>query len=322
MIVAIVLALLTLGVASLGVACQPARLVEREPPRGQVFRVNLLAEVGYAPLLLMRESRLLERRVPGLSVEWKTIPTREAVHEALAFGGLDVATGPPSAFLLARARGVPARALAGVSELSAALLTSRPDVRSLRDLRPDDRVALPALEGQEHLLVRMAALRDLGDWRALDSRVVVRPRLDETPSRDVAVWVAATPFLERDLETPGVRRLGVEPDSREPGSTIIAYSTLALRDQQLALFAAFVDALGEATEAARRDPDATARLLTEREGLPLPAATLSRALRHPEARFSSRISGLERLATFMQHIGQIDRAPSTQELTFAGVEAS
>ena len=56
------LALLLAGTgAACGLAaCQPARFVRRDPSRRLVLRINLHGSAPYAPLLLMRERRLLE----------------------------------------------------------------------------------------------------------------------------------------------------------------------------------------------------------------------------------------------------------------------
>src|SRR5687768_15460254 len=68
--------------AALGLAaCQPARLVRRDPSRRLVLRINLHGSAAYAPLLLLRERRMLEEALPGLSVEWKVIPAAEDVNE-------------------------------------------------------------------------------------------------------------------------------------------------------------------------------------------------------------------------------------------------
>ena len=77
------------------------------------MRINLYGTAAYAPLLVMRERHMLEEALPGLSVEWKVLPTPEDVNEAVRDGGLDLGVGPPPAFLLAREAGLPVRLLCG-----------------------------------------------------------------------------------------------------------------------------------------------------------------------------------------------------------------
>lgn len=307
-------------------ACQPARLTAREQPRGQILRVNLGPGVGYASLLLMQKRRLLERRVPGLVVEWKSIPTAEGIDEALAAGSLDIAHGSLAQFLLARERGLPVRVLAGVAELPTAVMSRRSGVRSLRDLDLTDRVALPQPEGHEHTLLRMAAMRELGDWRALDRLVVPRPHSEAFTAlisrREITAHVAIPPYLDRELELPELHRL---VDGEEvmggPTTAVVAYTTPALRERQGALFAVFLDALRESADLARADPAETARMLAENEQIPVRTERLVRSLANPAVAFSMRVRGLPRLVTFMQYTDQIGPAPiSWRDLTFDEVE--
>lgn len=305
--------------------CQPARAVGRGAPRAQVLRVNLQGGIGYAPLHLMQARRLLERRMPGLSVEWKTISQPELIYDALATGDLDLATASPTAFLLGRERGLPARALAGVSEVPIAVVSGRADARALRDLRADDRVAVPAPDSHERTVLRMAALRELGDARALDSLIVARPHheaLLALGAREIAAQVTVPPFLDQALDTPGVRRL-VDGSEVIGGASpyVLAFSTPAARHERPELFDAFVDALREAGDLAARDRAETARLLSEGEEPWQAAPALARGLGRPGVVFSTRPRGLTRVAEFLRHTGQLERTPvSWAELAFDDAE--
>lgn len=320
----VVLCLLPAAYCLLASACQPARVIGREPTGGQGLRIGIQAGVGYTPLHVMQARRLLERRVPGLGVEWKSIATPEGVEEALASGTLDVAHGPPTAFLLARERGVPARVLAGVAELPVAVVGGRSEARSIRELGPDDRVAVPSFGGWEHTLLRMAALRELGDWQALDRLVVVRPHAEARAALlgrgEITAHVAPPPYLNAELEAPGTRRLVDLAEALGPGSAVVAYTTPALRERRSALVEVYLDALREAAELVRRDPAEAARLVPHDE-LQLPPDAMARYLaQSPGLHFSTRVRGLPRLAEFLELSGQLRRAPAWHELVFDDVQ--
>ena len=321
-------------VVILGLAgCQPARAVGRGggSASGQVLRINVQPGLAYAPLLVMQSRRLLERRVPGLSIEWKTIFQPDLVHDALASGGLDIATGSPTAFLLGRERGLPARVLAGVSELPIAVISRRGDLRSLRDLRVEDRVAVPSSDSHERTVLRMAALRELGDARALDRLVVTRPHRDALAALlgrgDLTAQVTVPPFLDRALESPGVRRL-VDGAEVIGGASpyLLAFTTPPARRERPELFEAFVDALREAGDLAVGNPAEMARLLAERahaEGEePRPAAAgVARRTDRGDVLFSAEVRGLTRVAEFLRHVGQLERSSAAWgDLVFDDVQ--
>ena len=308
------------------VGCQPARMVGRAPPGGQVLRINLQSGIGYAPLLVMQSRRLLERRVPGLSVEWKTISQPDLISDALATGGLDVATGSPTAFLLGRERRVPARVLAGVSELPIAVVGSRADARGLRDLGSEDRVAVPSADSHERTILRMAALRELGDARALDRLIVARPHSEALLAlmarREITAQVTVPPYLDQALDTPGVRRL-VDGAEVVGGASpyVVAFTTPPARQDRPELFDAFLDALREADELIVGDPGGAARLLSEPGEPRQTAPVLADRLRRPDVIFSTNLRGITRVAEFLRHSGQLERTSAAwADLAFDDVQ--
>jgi NitT/TauT family transport system substrate-binding protein len=216
-------------------ACQPARLVRRDPARRLVVRINLFGTAAYAPLHQLRERQMLEAALPGLTVEWKTIPAAEDVHDALRTGGLDLGVGPPTAFFLARDAGLPVRLLTGIAALPCAVV-GRAGLRSLGAIRKGDRIAIPDRDGLEAVMLQLAALRELGDARALAGNVVERTHADALAAvklgKDLAAHVAVTPFLELDLDGGGTERL---VDSRDLFGSLptaaLVYGLTSLRER-------------------------------------------------------------------------------------------
>jgi len=293
-------------------ACQPARYATREPPRGLALRINLLMYAPYAPLIVMQERALLQDRVPKLNVEWKLIPSADAVHDALRTGGLDVAIGSATTFLLLRDGGVPVRALAAVSELPIGVISNRPEVRRLQDLRPPDRIAVPGVGSHEASILRMAALREIGDPRALDGLLVGRSPgagLSDLRTRQlVGAQAAISPFLDVGLETTGFRRLD-DPVASPALTTILAYAMPDLYERRRPLYDAFIDALPEASTLAKALPGGLARLLNETEELDLSSPTLAGYLARPAVSYGTRLRGLSDLGRFLTLTGQL-RSPA------------
>ncbi|MCC6177347.1 MAG: ABC transporter substrate-binding protein [Chloroflexi bacterium] len=300
--------LLGLASAGIGLACQPARLIERGPPRPQTLRINIFGEAGFAPLLLLRERGLLERRLPGLAVEWKPIPEVDAVHDALAAGGLDLAAGAPTAFFRARQRGLPVRILAGLAEVPSGIVTPRHAAHSLADFGPSDRIGVASSTGYEATLLRLAALRDLGDWHALDAVMV-----SATPARTLrglqsgqfAGAASQTPALDVDEQVPGARRIVSGEDLLGgPSTSALVYALPALHERQPALVDAVVDVLHEGVALAASDWPGVARLIPEADGLGLTPEDLAPLLARSGLRYGTDVRGLDRLAEALQLAGE------------------
>ena len=311
--------------AALGLAaCQPARLVRRDPSRRLVLRINLYASAAYAPLLLLRERRMLEEALPGLSVEWKVIPASEDVNEALRDGGLELGVGPPTAFLLAREAGLPVRLLCGVAALPCAVV-GRVGLRSLAGVRSSDRVAVPDQAGLEAAVLQLAAVRELGDPRALDANVLERSHVEALPAlklgKDFVAHVAVTPFLELELEGSGPQRL---VDSRDLfgglPTTALVYGLPSLRERAGPILAAFTTTLAEAAQLAAADPVGVARLLSEVDELRAAPERIGEILARSGWQPGLRLTGVVRIAELWRRTDRLRQTPTTwAELAFDGV---
>jgi NitT/TauT family transport system substrate-binding protein len=305
-------------------ACQPARLVRRDPSRRLVVRINLYLSAAYAPLLQMRERKLLEQALPGLSVEWKVIPAADAVNLALHDGGLDLATGPPTAFLSARQAGLPARLVGGICALPCAVL-GRPGLRSLSMIRPTDRIAVPDEASLEAAVLQLAALRELGDPAALNANLAARPHVEALPAlklgSDLAAHVSVTPFLELELEGTGPDRL---IDSRDLfgglPTAALAYALPALREQSGPILDAFTSTLAEAVRISLTDPIGTARLLDEPEELRAAPDRIGEVLARSGWQPGPRLTGVSRIAELWRRTDRLSRGSlAWPDLAFDGV---
>jgi len=305
-------------------ACQPARLVRRDPSRRLVLRINLYGSAAYAPLLVMRERRMLEEALPGLAVEWKAIPSADDVNEAVRAGGLDLGVGPPTAFLLAREAGLPVRLLCGVSALPCAVV-GRAGLRSLGGLKKSDKVAVPDQSSLEAAVLQLAALRELGDPAALDGNLLERAHVEALPAltlgKDVAAHVAVTPFLELELEGTGPERL---VDSRDlfgglPTAALV-FGLPSLRERAAPLLAAFTETLAEAARRTTADPLATARLLSEADDLRAPPERIGEILARSGWQPGPKLTGVVRIAELWWRTDRLRQPPATwAELAFDGV---
>ena len=63
------------------------------------LRIGKEPGLGYLPLVVMREQRLIEKRAPEVSVEWRQLTSGAAVRDAMIAGKIDIGSGgfPPFA---------------------------------------------------------------------------------------------------------------------------------------------------------------------------------------------------------------------------------
>jgi NitT/TauT family transport system substrate-binding protein len=175
-------------------------------------------------------------------------------------------------------------------------------------------------------VLQLAALRELGDPRALASNIMVRPHVDVLPSlklgKDFAAHVAVTPFLELELEGTGPERL---VDSRELfgglPTTSLAYALPSFRERSAPILDAFNATLAEGARLAMADPVGTARLLTETDDLRASPDRIGEILSRSGWQPGAHLTGVTRIAELWRRTDRLRRTPGAwSELAFDGVQ--
>lgn len=131
--------------AALGLGAMAARAEGR-------IRIAQQFGIGYLLLDVVRDRKLIEKHakalgVPVVEVEWSSISGATAMNEALLAGSLDIVSAgvPPMLTMWDRTKGRQnVKAVAALGALPNYLLSNNPQVRTLKDLGPKDRIAVPA----------------------------------------------------------------------------------------------------------------------------------------------------------------------------------
>ncbi len=155
----------------LGLLALPAL---RRPARAETETIRLGKQYGlpFLPQMVMESRRLIEKHAeagghPGLNVQWASMSGPGALNEALLSGSMEfvnVAT-PALATLWERTRQTsrPVKALCTVQSMPYVLMSRRPEVHSVADLGPEDRVAVPTVKiSLQAMMLEMAAAKQWG----------------------------------------------------------------------------------------------------------------------------------------------------------------
>ena len=269
----------------------------------------------------MRELRLLERRAPGVAVEWveQTDNRTGPIGEALVAGTLHVGAGGPAVFFQGWDRGFAWKTTGALCTMPLYLVANRPELRTLKDFGPGDTIALPAPGGNQHVFLQMAAAQELGDAHALDHLVVGMSHADAQAALlagRVAAHFGSPPFQYDELAQGGPD-FGVVVDTYTVmGGPHTFTMTWAMEDWATGnpgLFDAFVAALQEATAFIGDDPAAAARLYVDGEPSRLSPDEIQRQLRGEGIAFTTTPRGFLPYAAFLRQLGAVEQVPATWE---------
>jgi NitT/TauT family transport system substrate-binding protein len=299
------LALMALGVAS-GAAADEAK----------VLRIVKQPGLGYRQLIVMRELKLLDKRLPGVELEWRQLTSGPVIRDAMVAGQLDVGSGGLGPFIQAVDKGLDWKTLGALNQMPLFLNCARPEIKSLKDVKPIDRIAMPALGSIQHVVLQMEAEKALGNPKALNQQIVAMAHPDATAAilskREITCHLSSPPFQYEQLRDPGIHKVF---DSYQaaggPHTFNLTWASEKWAKANPGLVRAFVDALREATDLVNEKPAEAARLYVTSEKTKSTEEEILAIMRQEGLRYSVTPTGLMKFAGFMQKVGMTRSVPAS-----------
>jgi NitT/TauT family transport system substrate-binding protein len=321
---------MTLGALVVGVA--PARAETSEVRAAQQFGLS------YLGLMIMEDSRLVEKHAKAMglgdiTVTWAKLGGPGAMNDALLSGSLDFATGgvPSLITLWSKTHGTPneVRGVGALNSMPVDLVTSNPNVKSIRDFTDQDKIAVTTVKvSTQALLLQMAAAKEFGEqnYAKLDPLTVSLPHPDAMTallagSGTITAHFSSPPFQYQEVARPGIRKiLNNYEILGGPATFNVVWSTTKFRDANPKTYAAFVAALDEATTTINRDKRAAAGVYKRRAGTKESIDELVRMMEDPLVDYTQAPKSIMKTAEFMAKVGTIKDKPSSwKDLFFPNV---
>jgi NitT/TauT family transport system substrate-binding protein len=297
--------------------------------------------VGFLPLLVMKERKLIEKHaaslgVASLSVRWIELGGPAVMNDALLSGSVDfIAAGPPAFITLwDRTRGAAdVRGVAAIASLPMYLNTTAERLRTLDDLSDRDKIAVTAVKVSiPSIAMQMYAAERFGikDAFRFDRYTVTMTHPDAvvallSGANQIDAHFTSPPFHQRELEDARVHTV-LSTDAIMHGATTFTMlsTTAKFHAANPALCAAVIAALEEANDAIRADPRAAAEMLSAAEATAgFSVDELADVLRDPEIEFTTTPANVTKYADFMHAIGSIEHAPeSWRDLFFPEIHGA
>src|SRR5215212_3111924 len=165
MVLAAVLAAGTLAVfTAVGLAASHADLPSK-------ITIAYQPGLGYAPLILMKQQRVIEKKYPGTTVDWKVLCSGTPITNGIITGDIEIGAVGTGPFLVGWARGVNWKVIAPLNLGDLWLMAKDPNIKTIADLK-GKRIATPTNTSIQAVALRKMAQVKLGDSKALDSGLV------------------------------------------------------------------------------------------------------------------------------------------------------
>jgi NitT/TauT family transport system substrate-binding protein len=311
--------------------------------RGQGERAQRAGEIaigvghgiGFLPLFIAQDLRLLDKhaRANGLNgkLALRRFPAAAPMRQALAKGEIAAGAYGLPAFLLARdaARQTPQELLvvSGLTTLPLVLLTARPNIRAINDLKPADKIAVPMLTAPQVSYLSMQTHPWFGRER-LRQQLVVMPHQESldalTEGKGIAAYFSSPPFTQIALKDSKVRAVTSSVDIMGgKTSFLVMASPKSALTSHPKLPEVLAKAIEEASTIIRNDPRRAAMIWLKWEpSHTLDARTVEGILRDLKDDFGNGVFGVEATATYLRRDNRLkDRVSTWKDVVAPAVAA-
>lgn len=278
--------------------------------------------IAYAPLQIMKEKKLLEEKLPGVTVNWKQFGGPTGIREGMLNGEIDFGFMGVSPVLIGIDNGMKWRYATGISANQVAVVTSREDVRTLGDLTEKDRIAILSPACTQHVLLCMLAKQQLGDAHALDNQLVSMNHPDSVSAllsdTEITAHVSTPPYITQELNAG----MHVVADGEEiMGRPFTFISGVAMEEfyqNHRDYYDAFLEALQESIAFINDNREESVRLLAPIYGIT--EEELAAQMDYNGTIYSTELNGVAAFSREMKDMGFISEDRPMEDLVFENVE--
>jgi NitT/TauT family transport system substrate-binding protein len=303
-----------------------AALATGLPFRAQagVSEVRVASQIGlaYLPLHVMQHDKLWEKHAEtlGRSITVSYIPLGggAALNDALISGSVHVVAGGVAPMLTVWDRTLKnfrIKALSAINSAPMYLLTNNPKVQSVRDFTDADKIAVPSIKvSLQAIALGMIAERELGRADALDTLQVAMAHPEAyaalVSGAQIAGYMSNSPFQERALKQPGIRKIGDFFDvAGGPATLSVAYAGSGFVDGNPELAKSFISALDEAVASISANRDLAIEKYLKVTDDHTDRALIGELVNDPLHTFGSAPLRTMKVATFMHRTGLLKTEP-------------
>ena len=300
-----------------------------QPARAEMSEIHVAQQYGisYLPLMIMEEQKLIEKHAKAsgvaVSVSWAKFAGGNVMNDALLSNSLQFASGGVGPFLTlwARTRGnLDVKAISAINSMPLFLNTRNPAVKTIRDFRETDKIALPAVKVSiQAITLQMAAEKAFGEGQQnkLDPLTVTLSHPDAqaallSGASEITAHFGSPPFQYQQLKNPAVHTVLNSYDVLGgPATFNVVWTTSKFKNDNPKLYDAFVKALDEATALINRDrrwaAETYLRLARDKDSV----QEIEAMLNDPAIVYTTTPQNVMKYVDFMLKIGAIKSKPDS-----------
>ena len=291
----------------------------------ETLSIGRILGVNFLPTYIMESQNLIEKHaktlgIDKLKVDWKTFSGGGGATDAMLSGSINVVDAGASNLLLLwdRTRGG-VKGIVSHAALPAALISTDPKLKSLKDYGPSDKIALPTVGvSAQAILLQMQSAKVFGpsQWKKMDSNTVQMGHADamvalSNPNGEVKSHFASPPFITRELkDLPGAHIvISLQEIVGSSVSTSVLFSTTKFGNANPKLLQAIRMASEDAINFINKNPKQAAEAYTTITHDRTSIDDLTALISLPDMKYSIVPEGTMKFAEHLFRVGVIKTEP-------------
>ena len=303
--------------------------------RAETGELHLGVQFGliYLPITIAADKGLIVKHakdegLDGVKVAIDRFSGSTAVIDAVMSGNIQLGAYGLPGLLIAwdKTQGhQDVRGLAAIGRTAFVVVTNKPAIKTLKDFTDQDRIALPATNSPQAIILKMAAAQLYGPdkYTHFDTMMVALPHPDAANAllsgqNTIDGYVSTPPFqqfLLRDARIHAVARSRDFLGGQEATGVILGGNKKFVDDNPKLAKAVYLG-LEDAMKFIGQHPAEAADLYIETEKSKLSKDDVKTMLTDGSTEFDVRPHGLQKFADFMLKIGMTKHAPKDWKDTF------
>lgn len=285
--------------------------------------------LGFLPIMVMEHEKLIEKhtRAAGLGDVkgvYATTVGPAVMNDAMLAGRIDIgANGPTSIILIwARTKGTDneIKGMAAMITSPMWLNTSKPSIKTVRDIAPEDRIAVPGIKtSNQAIVLQMATAQALGkdQFDKFTAQTVAMSHFDGMAAllskKEITLHLTSPPVQYLEVEQPGIHKVLSSDDVLGgPATFSNIFSSSKFRNANPRTYKAALAAFTEAVTLINKDKRWAAQVYLNVSGdKKSTVADIQKQLDDVNIVFTTTPRNVQKYAEFMFDAGYIKTKPAS-----------
>lgn len=301
------------GLSAAAAAAPSIVRAETKPP--QEVTINYVYGIGYSPIVVVKSKGDLQKLYPQTKFNWPILGNLAAIRDGVIAGTVQVGSGSAPPFLIGWDRGVPWKIFTNLCTANIEMVAMDPKIKTLHDIKPSDRIALPSADSIQAIQLRKACQMQLGNPHALDNNMTFMAHPDGLQAliSGQVVAVYSSPPFQQIAVSKGAHVV-VDGDQLFPhASFLMTFINTNFAAQYPDFTQTLFKLLSDATKFIRDNRDETAEMLSKDSGGKIAAAVFREQLADKAVVFEPIPHGVIGYAQFLHQLGLMNKVPSSMK---------